>query len=229
MTVPIISVDHIPNVIEPIGLTFDIHLARRAADEIYAKTGFNKFRDKDLPRSQFTHNLKYPKNIPKDLINKYGESVKFYGPLAVDEKQLFDKYQIKGNDFTEMDGMVSQSYLGEIYREIQVWHQEHRHSDGYLTRYQTTLLSQDSGYQLHVDSHCVIRYHMALSTNRYCYFFNEHEGQLKAVHIPSDGRVWILNTQNLHTAANMAPNSFSKEDRLRNHLILTVTPHHQIA
>jgi hypothetical protein len=223
MHIPIETVDSIPGSIEPIDLKFDRRQIARQLDLLYEKTGFDKYSPFRLSRQQNTFNLNHPYVMPKEIIEKNGEFARFHGNISVDEGQLVEKYGLGVRDFVVMDPMVSSTYLGEVYRQVRKWHDTNQADKGLLNRYQTTLLANGAGYQLHVDQHTTIRYHIAVTTNRFCYMMSEHDGVIKAVHIPADGRVWMLDTRVMHTALNIAPNKFSQDDRIRNHIIISVS------
>lgn len=223
MHIPIQTVDSVPGLIEPIDLRFDRREISLQLDLLYKKTGFDKYSPFRLSRLQNTFNLNHPKVIPEEIIQKNGEFARFHGNIAVDEGQLVAKYGLHVHDFVVMDPWVADTYLGEVYRKVNDWHLANGSGQDTLSRYQTTLLANGAGYQLHVDQHTTVRYHIAVTTNRYCYMMSQHDGVLKAVHIPADGRVWMLDTRVVHTALNIAPNKFATDDRIRNHIIISAS------
>ncbi len=207
----------VPGLIEPIGVQIDINRLVASVTNIFDKTGFDPTTAYSTVSKQVTFNFNHPKNPPAQVKNLR------FGGMAVGEEQLKDRYNLTTSDFTEMDEIVNGTYLNEVYHTIKSWHEKNKSAEGSLNRLHSAILSNGSGFQLHKDPHTTIRYHIALTTNQYCYMLCDTGQTVHSIHIPANGQVWLLDTRVLHTALNLAPNSMDRQARLRNHLIFSVS------
>lgn len=205
----------VPGLIEPIGIQIDIEKLKQAVAGIYKATGFEESMAAKTGTRTLAFNFNHPVTIPDSIENIH------FGALATGEDLLRSKFGMTTSDFTQMDPMVTGTYLETVYNLVQVWHQAHRSNLGRLNRLHGAVLANGAGYQLHIDSHTTIRYHIALTTNEYCYMLCKQNNMIQSVHIPADGQVWQLDTRVLHTALNIAPKSL--KDNLRSHLIFSVS------
>lgn len=213
----LISVDSIPKLVEPIGIQIDINRLQSEVLEIYQARKFSELKAYETTTRQVTFNFNHPKVIPAGVENIH------FGALATGEDLLKSRFNMTTSDFTEMDPMVIGTYLEDVYNQIQDWHKKNCSELGTLTRMQCTVLANGAGYQMHVDHHTTIRYHIALRTNEYSYMLCQDNENIKVVHIPADGRIWLLDTRAMHTALNLAPNRIDRLERLRSHIILSVS------
>ena len=214
---PIRTVDRVPDLMAPIDLTVDIEQLKTAVSNIFQSVGFNEEQAFENPTKQISFNFNHPQTIPPGVKNIH------YGALANNEDFIFNKFGLSTNDFCVLDTLAIGTYLEEVYNSIKEWHSKNKAHEGNLNRLHSTILGNGAGYHLHSDNHTTIRYHIALSTNRFTYMMCAKDGDVKVTHIPADGRVWLLDTRILHTALNLAPNRMDKTQRLRNHLIFSVS------
>ena len=211
------TVDRVPDLMAPTGLTIDIELLKQTVDSVFQAVNFTPEQALANPTKQISFNFNHPKSIPSQVKNLH------YGALANNEDFIIEKFGITTADFCVLDPLATGTYLEEVYDLIQNWHNNNKSHEGRLNRVHSTILGNGAGYHLHSDSHTTIRYHIALTTNKFTYMMCEQFGEVKVTHIPVDGQVWLLDTRVLHTALNLAPNRFSKSLRLRNHLIFSVS------
>lgn len=213
---PISSVDSIPGLVERTGMSINIGRLQQEMMLMFHATGFSELMALDKPGIT-DFNFNHPKLIPEGVNNLN------FGQLARGEDHLQSKFGLTTGDFTEMDPWLKDSYLAEIYEQIRDWHnQNHRSSEGNLARLHCTVLANGTGYSMHIDRHTVCRYHIALRTNAYSYILAQLGTDIKAVHIPADGGIWLLHTGSMHSALNLAPNRLDPLQRLRSHIIVSV-------
>ncbi len=209
-------VDQVPGLIEPIGITVDITRLQNAVSEVFTKVGFNEAFAFTNPRNQISFNLNHPTKIPSTVKNIH------YGVLATSEDNLVD-FGLGCKDFTVLDPLVVGTYIEEVVSIVANWHNSNKLHKGTINRVHSAILGNSAGFQFHSDQHTTIRYHIALSTNDLSYMMSIVNNKVKATNIPVDGRVWLLDTRVLHTAMNLAPNRYNEKDRIRNHLIISVS------
>lgn len=201
-------------------MVINIQRLQQELAQMFQATGFTEIMALENPSRKQDFNFNHPKLIPAGVHNLN------FGALAISEDTLKSKFGLTTGDFTEMDPWLIDSYLEEIYGQIQNWHQQHHHSKlGTPTRLHCTVLGNGAGYQMHIDRHTVCRYHIALRTNAYSHMLAQIGPEIKAVHMPANGEIWLLHTGVLHTALNLAPNRLKPLDRLRSHLIISVCQH----
>lgn len=216
---PINSYNSVPGAIEPTPLKFDVDKIKFAINALHAKNSFD-------PTSAFGNkariavfNLNHPKTLPPTLT---AEREKYVGQLSTDEANLKSRFNITTGDFNTMPHDVKSSYIGEIYDQLVSWHNANNSRHGQIKRIHCVHMANGSGYHMHVDPQTTIRYHIAVTTNEYCYMFAKGKDEVCSVHIPADGRVWLLDTRTVHTALNLQQNIGTKEELLRTHLIFSV-------
>ena len=214
---PISSVDSVPDLIEPIGIAVQIQRLQTELAQMFQVTGFTELMALENQDRKQDFNFNHPKMIPAGVSNLN------FGQLATGEEQMQARFGLTTGDFTEMDPWLENSYLAEIYDQIRDWHENnHRFARGKLGRLHLTVLGNGAGYQMHRDRHTVCRYHIVLRTNAYSYMLTQIGTDIKAVHMPADGKIWLLNTGSMHTALNLAPNRLDPLQRLRSHIIVSI-------
>jgi len=211
------TVDRVPDLMAPTGLTVDVVKLKETVDSIFDAVGFTPDLAFSNSSKQVSFNFNHPQIIPEQIKNLH------YGALANNEDFIFNKFGITTADFCVLDELAKNTYLEEVYNLVKDWHNKNKSQEGQLNRVHSTILGNGAGYHLHSDNHTTIRYHIALSTNKFTYMMCEQFGEVKVTHTPVDGQVWLLDTRVLHTALNLAPNRFNKAERLRNHLIFSVS------
>ena len=213
---PIEFLDQVPGLIEPTGITLDIVRLQNAVSKIFSMVGFNEAVAFSNPNGQISFNLTHPAKIPKNIKNIH------YGALAANEDRL-KEFGLNCKDFTVLEPLAVGTYIEEAISLIANWHSSNKSHEGSINRIHSAILANGAGFHFHSDQHTTIRYHIALSTNNLSYMMCVDDNKVKATNIPVDGRVWLLDTRVLHTALNLAPNRYNEQDRLRNHLILSVS------
>jgi len=213
--------DSVPGFIEPIPLVIDLARLNIAVEEIFAHVKFDKYSAFNLPGKNVNFNLNYPSKISAEYLSV--ESRKYVGELSKGEEDLIKRFNVSTVDFDTMPDLVKNSYIGEVTSQLTEWHNTNRATLGQINRVHCVVLSNGSGHRLHVDKHTTCRYHIALSTNIYSYMMAVDQDQVKTVHIPADGRIWLLDTNHDHAAQNIAPHHIGKDKRLRIHMIFSVS------
>jgi hypothetical protein len=213
--------DTVPGFIEPTPLCIDIAKLNIAVSEIFAHVKFDKYSALSAPSKNVNFNLNYPSKIPAEYITV--ESKKYVGDLSLGEEELMKRFNISTADFDTMPELVKNSYIGTVASQLTEWHNANRPELGQINRIHCIVLSNGSGHRLHVDPHTTCRYHIALTTNIYSYMMAVDEGQVKTVHIPADGRIWLLDTNHDHAAQNIAPHNIGRDNRLRIHMVFSVS------
>lgn len=218
---PINSYSSVPGAIEPTPLKFDLDKIKFALTALHVKNSFDPFAafNKNNSDRQVAFNLNHPEKLPSTIKT---EREKYVGQLSTNEENLKSRFNITTGDFNTMTDAVKSSYIGEIYDQLVDWHNANNSQHGQITRVHCVHMANGSGYRMHVDQQTTIRYHVAVETNEYCYMFAKAENEICSVHIPADGRVWLLDTRTPHTALNLKANIVPKEQLLRTHLIFSV-------
>ncbi len=216
----IVMYDKVQSLVEPTTLSVDLVKLRDAVDEISKKIPYDPANCLNFESKQSSINFTHPANIPESIIAQHGEfKSKFVGGLSGGETVLKEKYNMSTADFTEMDALVSESYIKVVFDQIQNYHNS-KFGVGSIRWVHGATLGPGAGFNMHVDKHCLARYHVVLYTNDYSYTMVEQNNEIKIVHMPADGQVWFLNTNVLHNATNLIPSR--SKDNLRTHLIFSV-------
>lgn len=224
MGFPIVHRESIPGYVEPTSLpTVDVNQINEELDKIFSITGFDKYTALKHPTRQYSFNLTHPKNIPEKILRENGDRGRHWGYLSAGEDNFKSVWNLTTEDFTERSPLIMQNYLGETINAVEAYHNKHNSNLGKITRIHCAYLAHGAGYQLHVDSHTTIRYHLPIATNHMCYMMTANGEEIQTCHLPADGRIWLLNTSVLHTALNLAPNRFDDNYKLRCHVIFSVT------
>jgi hypothetical protein len=211
--------EQVPGLIEPIDLSVDLAQLNLDVNKLWDTLGFQKKVFQKTRAINF--NLTYPKNIPQSIINEFGElKSKFLGPLSYGETQVMNTYGISTASFTEMHDMVKNSYIKNVVDLVHNYHIANKGPASVQWVF-TVTLGAGGGYKLHRDEFTAYRYHICLETNDFSFVIakekNSHE--LQTVHIPADGRVWLLDTTVMHTAWNLDYDTTSS----RTHLIISIS------
>jgi hypothetical protein len=221
MIKPFVMYNSVPNLIEPTTLTVDFEKLADNINGINEAVGHDPLSCLTATGRKSSISLTHPKVIPQKMIDRYGEfRSKFIGPITDGEYILKTNYNISTSDFTEMHQMVRYSYVKTVMDQIQTYHSS-RFGKGTVRWIQSASLGPGGGFCLHKDPHCELRYHVVLQTNNYCYTMVLDNDEIKVVHMPADGRVWLLDTNVLHNAVNYT-NDEENPLSVRTHLIFTV-------
>lgn len=208
---------------EPTSITVDINLLKSTLNNIYQQVGYSPEEWRNSSRGQASISLTHPSTIPESVISKYGEFVAKFR-LVGNEDQL-KKQNIGTADMFNMDDIVKNSYVNSIAKQITDYHrQRFPQAVDKLARIHSTTLGVDAGHRLHIDHHATVRYHVAIDTNDFCFMGSMNSinsDEIQMVHIPVDGRVWLLDTQTFHTAINISPIWKFDKELTRTHLIFT--------
>ena len=211
--------EQVPGLIEPIDLSVDLARLNLDVNKLWDTLGFQKNVFKKTKSVIF--NLTYPKHIPQSITNEFGElKSKFLGPLSYGETTVMKTYGISTALFTEMHDMVKNTYIKNVVDLVHNYHISTK-GPGSVQWVFTVTLGAGGGYKLHRDEFTACRYHICLETNDFSFVIAKEQGshELQTVHIPADGRVWLLATNLLHTAWNLDHNI----DSSRTHLIISIS------
>jgi hypothetical protein len=219
----VITCDSIENLCEPIPITIDFDLLKSTLENIYQKVGYSPEEWRKSLHNQSSISLTYPTEIPESLIQRYG---KFVAPFRLVGSESKLKAQNTNTfEMYNMDDIVKNSYINDIAKQIVNYHaMRFPNSNDMLSRIFSTTLGTDAGLRIHIDQHATVRYHIAMSTNDFCFMgslSDINSNEIKLVHIPADGRVWLLDTQTFHNAMNLSPNWHFDKELTRTHLIFT--------
>jgi hypothetical protein len=219
----VVTCDSIENLCEPTPITVDLDLLKSTLNNIYKRVGYSPEEWRQSPHSQSSISLTYPDQIPQNLIDRYGEVVARFRLVGSEAK--LKAQSTNTSEMFNMDDIVKHSYINDIAKQIVNYHtMRFPNSNDMLGRILGATLGTDAGLRLHIDQHATVRYHIVLSTNDFCFMgslngINSEE--IKLVHIPADGRVWLLDTQTFHNAMNISPNWHFDKELTRTHLIFT--------
>ena len=221
MTKKIVMYDTVQDLIDPIPISVDLVRLYETIQVISRAVGYDPNECFKSKSKKSTINFTYPKNIPQSIINAHGDlKSKFIGPLTQGEDRIKELYNIGTNEFTEMHPIIEQSYIKTVFDQIQQYHTS-KFGSGAIRWVHSSSLAPGAAFGLHIDLHCIARYHIALITTECSYMMVNNDNEIKTVHIPADGRVWLLDNNVQHTAINLV--YVDKEtDRVRTHLIFSV-------
>ena len=210
--------DQVPGLIEPTTLSIDLARLNLDIKKIWSTLDYQSNDFKLALGKNF--NLTHPEYIPQSIVDEFGElKSKFLGPLSYGEYQVMKNYGISTSLFTEMHDMVKNSYVKDV---VDLVHNYHVSTKGPapVQWVFTVTLGAGGGYKLHRDVFTAHRYHVCLETNDFCFMMvkENSSNKIQTVHIPADGRVWLLDTNILHTAWNLDSNA----NKLRTHLIISI-------
>lgn len=169
---------------------------------------FTANTDKDKS-AQVTINLTHPVGID--------EKDKYFGPLTTGYKGLKDA-GIDSSSFVELGNFFNGTYIEQVVNSVKKYHQLTYPDAPPITRIFCAYLGPGAGFTFHKDAHTLYKYHLPIKTNKWSFMFTEEKGNIQMTHMPADGRVWLLDTQEMHTAFNMAPTKLD----YRMHIIFNV-------
>ena len=216
----LVTYDKVDKLIDPIPLIIDLERLKKDVIDIGNAVGYTEnglVSGTEIKHNQSTINFTHPKNIPQACIDKNGEfRSKFVGLLTSGQEYLMRNFNLSTEEFTEMDDLVTNSYLKVVTDQLQDYHTK-TYGKGQIRWIHGATLGPSASFHLHIDPHTTIRYHIALTTNDYSFMMAEDGEEIKVVNIPADGRVWFLETNVNHNAINISP---SRE--IRTHLIFSV-------
>lgn len=169
------------------GLAFDLALARAALEQVTAR---------------------YPLTHERRQLSLTGRSET--DPSVEDGiGSIYDfkssRWLAREADFRHFHPEFKSTYFHEIYERVQ------RHTGGAIGRMRLMLLPPKACYSLHQDP--TIRYHLVLKTNPQALLIFPKNG---LVHLPADGKLYQVDTRQLHTAMNGGD-----EDRI--HLVMSAS------
>lgn len=218
--IPIVQYQSVKNLIEKTDLHFDIIKIRQNVDAFLKLCGAGRYRAFETSSKMWALNLNYPPN--PEHYDPNNPNCKYVGKLSGNESGL-KALGLSSNDFTEMDNLVANSYIGHIYRTVTEWHNKTNPHLGVVNRICVAFMGDGAAYQLHLDPHTGCKYHIPVWTNPYSYMMVDDEMQLKTVSLPADGYMWKLDTNVSHTALNLIRKGAPKEIRIRAHIIIYVS------
>mgnify|MGYP002628850459 CR=1 FL=1 len=209
-------------VTEKTDIRFNVEEIRKEIDSILSMCGVGRYRALNTPSRGWTLNLSHlpeEKTLPEEVGNHIA---KFTGMTRGNEPSLVAAGYSTA-DLNVLPPEVANGYLGEVYRKVVEYHNTRVDIPGTITRFNCVFVAEGGGYQLHKDMHTSVKYHIPVWTNKYSFFAAEHENEIKWVHMPADGALWILDTQVPHLAMNISPNTVPREQKVRAHLIIAST------
>lgn len=215
--------DVVPGLVEPTGLTIDINRLTQEIDALQSTYGFDGKSMEHTVHGQKTFNLNHPEKLPSDI--KTTKEL-FVSALCRGENELQRLFNLSTKDFTQFNEAVTKGYLWEVICAVTDWHNANNSSLGKISRIHCAYLGPGAGFQLHKDLHTTLRYHIALATNKFCTMVTVSDldsNEAYTTHIPADGKVWRLGTQVLHTALNLVPEYSAVRNKVRGHVIFSVT------
>ncbi len=215
--VPIVQHQSVNGLIEKTSLCFDIEKIRLDIDLFLKLCGVGRFRAFECASKMWALNLNYPPN--PEIYEPDNPNRKYIGKLAGSES-VIRELGLVGDDFTEMDALVTNSYVGYVYKTVTEWHSQNNPHLGTINRIYVAFMADGAAYQLHKDPHTGCKYHIPVWSNPYSYMMVADEMQLKSVSMHADGSMWKLNTNVMHTALNLINKSAFKEDKIRAHIII---------
>lgn len=212
----------IPGITEKTDIRFDVAKIRKEIDSILNMCGVGRYRALQAQSRMWPLNLSH---LPEEntLPGEVGNHIaKFTGKTSGNEPAL-EAAGFSTADLNVLPPEVENGYLGEVYRKVVEYHNTRVDIPGTITRFNCVFVAEGGGYQLHTDMHTSVKYHIPVWTNKYSFFAAEHEDEIKWVHMPADGALWILDTQVPHLAMNISPKTVPREQKVRAHLIIAAT------
>lgn len=201
------DVDRIKQDIIDFSNTFDFHVAailRKLIDP--KKIG------------QVSINLTHPEFTPAviDVLRSINENVdynraKYIGPLTFGDRPAAELHGIEPSSYNIIGEFFNNRYLGDVVRQVQQYHSSIHPEMEPVTRVTCAYLDPGAGFFLHKDTHTRMKYHLPIYTNQFAYMMahkvtdNSINGDTTFLHLPADGRLWVLNTNEFHSAMNLSP------------------------
>ena len=142
---------------------------------------------------------------------------KYLGPLTLGDKDAA-RAGLDASTFNITGAEIADLYIGTVIEEVKQYHRLSYPALNPVTRVYCAYLNTFTGYRMHTDQHTHFKYHLPIIENNYSCIFSENKLGLEMTHLPADGRLWRLDTRQLHSAVNMSPLS----NNYRMHIIFTV-------
>ena len=142
---------------------------------------------------------------------------KYLGPLTLGDKQAA-QLGLDTSTFNIIGAEIADRYIGTVIEEVKQYHKLIHPELNPITRVYCAYLNTFTGYRMHTDQHTYFKYHLPIIENKYSCMFSENDSALEITHLPADGRLWKLDTRQLHSAVNMSPLS----NNYRMHIIFSV-------
>lgn len=227
----------VPGILDQCAINFDIGRIRQ--DLIDFSTHF------DFDAGARVHNTTDPKKIGQvglnlthpeftsrviEVLNTTGGNqdlnrAKYIGPLVIGDMQA-KSHGIDPASYNVIGEYFENKYLGDVIRQVQNYHAITNPGMGPVTRVNCAWLRPGAGFALHKDTHAIMRYHLPIYTNPFSYIMTHTftggtvDGDTTFSHLPADGKLWVLNTNEFHNAINLSP--IEHDDRM--HIIFSVYP-----
>jgi len=213
----------VPGLIDQCAITFDI--ARIKQDLLDFSNSFDFHVDTVLRRitdpkkiGQLSINLTHPEFTPEVLNvlhnnndNVNYERAKYIGPLTFGDRPAIELHGIEPSSYNVIGKFFEDRYLGDVIRQIQQYHSSMNPGMEPVTRVNCAYLDPGAGFTLHKDTHTRMKYHLPVHTNQFAYMMthtvtgSDIDGTTTFSHLPADGRLWVLNTNEFHNAINLSP------------------------
>ena len=214
------------NYLDDCSLTFDIDKISNEIASVLSTLNVDieerltSGKDKDKS-TQASININHPNmddyNV-KALIGQLDvESAKYYGPLTAGFWPLV-KSGVDPSSFKTVGKLFKGTYIEEVIEKVKEHHALTLPGLPPVTRVFCAYLGPGAGFTFHKDRQTYYKYHLPIKTNRWSLMYTGNETTLEGIHLPADGKLWRLNTSEMHTALNLSPN----ENDYRMHIIFNV-------
>lgn len=201
-------------ILEKCNLQFNTELILADLKSLYQSFGYSlsaKFhvgRDKDKS-SQVCVNLTYPDfNDPavKKLVldDRSLEYSKYFGYLATGYHPLKDA-GIESASFTNTGDFFVNRYIGNVINQVKEYHSNTHPTEPPISRIFCAYINPGAGFVFHKDHQTVCKYHIPIKTNRWSFMYTDSGESVTSTHMPADGSLWRIDTQEMHTAMNLSP------------------------
>jgi len=230
----------VPGILDQCAITFDINRIKQDLFDFYSSFNFytnTKVRNTTDPKKigQVGLNLTHPEFTPKviEVFNMLNPSegnqdlnrAKYIGPLMMGDPQA-RSYGIEPSSYNIIGEYFENKYIGDVIRQVQNYHAISNPGMAPVTRVHGAYLDPGAGFVLHKDDHTIMRYHLPIHTNPFSYIMTHKvtsgtiDGDTMFSHLPADGKLWVLNTNEFHNAINLSPIAYD----YRMHIIFSVYP-----
>jgi hypothetical protein len=176
---------------------------------------------RDDKSAQLSVNLNHPIMSSQNVLNLIGntdkEIAKYVGPLSKGYWPLL-KLGVNPASFTIVGDFIKDRYLGSVIEEVKHYHKTMHPNMPPITKIFCAYLGPGAGFTFHKDRQTHYKYHLPVKTNMWSFLYTANEQGINSMNVPADGSVWKLDTSEMHTALNLAPNP----DDYRMHIIFNV-------
>jgi hypothetical protein len=213
----------VPGFLDQCAITFDIDRIKQ--DLLDFSTHFNFHVDTIVrnitdPKKigQVSINLTHPEFTPKviEVLNNIGGNQdlnrsKYIGPLSFGDRPAIELHGIEPSSYNVIGEFFNDKYLGDVIRQVQNYHANMNPGMEPVTRVNCAYLDPAAGFTLHKDTHTHMKYHLPIYTNPFAYIMTHNvtsgtiDGDTTFSHLPADGKLWVLNTNEFHNAINLSP------------------------